>query len=108
MYLSQMPDKYDTYTEPTPAINENDITLNLYVKVENVKGLQQLFENDQTNYMKTSYKNLSIFFAFFFQPRVRRRYFRGLYHVSAGFYRTVWRISNGKSVTFAKQVFVAL
>ena len=29
MYLSQMPDKYDTYTESTPAIYETDITLNL-------------------------------------------------------------------------------
>ena len=26
MYLSQLPDKYDTYTEPTPAIYETDIT----------------------------------------------------------------------------------
>ena len=25
MYLPQMPDKYDTYTEPIPAIYESDI-----------------------------------------------------------------------------------
>ena len=37
MFLSQMPDKYDTYTEPTPAIDETDITKNFCVKVKKSK-----------------------------------------------------------------------
>ena len=38
MYLSQMPDKYDTCTEPTSANYQTDVTLNLRVKVEKIKG----------------------------------------------------------------------
>ena len=36
MYLSQTPDKYDTYTEPTTTIYETGVTQNLCVKVENI------------------------------------------------------------------------
>ena len=43
-----------------------------------------------------------------FQAEARRRYVKGLCQVSACFYHTVWRISNGKSGIFAYQVFVAL
>ena len=46
MCLSQMPDKYDTYTEPTTTIYETDITQNLRVKVEKIKDLHQLLEHD--------------------------------------------------------------
>ena len=43
-----MPDKYDTYTEPTSAIHETDITENLYVKVKKkIKDLHQTLENDK-------------------------------------------------------------
>ena len=34
MYFSQIPDKYDTDTEPNPATYETDITQKLCVKVE--------------------------------------------------------------------------
>ena len=47
MYLSQMPDKYNTYTEPTSAIYETDITLNLSVKVEKIKELHKFLESDK-------------------------------------------------------------
>ena len=47
MYLSQMPHKDDTSAEPTPAIDETDITERFCVKVENIKDLQQLLENDK-------------------------------------------------------------
>ena len=47
MYLSQMPDNYDNYTGPTPTIYRTDISLNLWVKVEKIKNLQQILENDE-------------------------------------------------------------
>ena len=40
-----MPDKYDTYTGPTPAIVETDITKNWCVKVEKIKDKHQFLEN---------------------------------------------------------------
>ena len=47
MYLSQMPDKYHTFTGPTPAISETDIAKNLRVKVEAIKDLHQFLDNDK-------------------------------------------------------------
>ena len=46
MCLSQMPDNYDTYTGPIPTIYETDITWNLCVKVEKIKDLHHILEND--------------------------------------------------------------
>ena len=42
-----MPNKYDTYTRPTPAIYETDINKNWCVKVEKIKNLHQILENDK-------------------------------------------------------------
>ena len=42
-----MPDNYDTYTGPTPTIYETDITQNLCIKVEKIKNLHQILENDK-------------------------------------------------------------
>ena len=48
MYLSQMPDKYDSYTEPTSAFYETDITKKLVRKCrKKIKDLHQIFENDK-------------------------------------------------------------
>ena len=60
LYLSEMPGKYVTYTEPTLAIYETDITKNLCVKVEKIENLHQLYGNE-----KQATKNLSICFALF-------------------------------------------
>ena len=115
-----MPDKYDTYTEPIPAIYETDITQNLCVKVEKIKDLHKILSNDKggrfyADLLKLSHKlhkhklqKICRFVLHYFQAIARPTYFRGLCQVSACFYHTVWRISNGKSGTFAYQVFVAL
>ena len=59
--------------------------------------------NYQTNNIKTSYKKFVDLFCIIFKLELDQD--RGLCQVSACFYRTVWRISNGKSGTFRLSSF---
>ena len=59
MYLSEMPGKYVTYTEPTLAIYESDVTKNLCLKVEKIEDLHQLLENDKDGWFYTELLKLS-------------------------------------------------
>ena len=55
MYLSQMPNNYATYTGQTPTIYKADITYNLCVKVESIKDLHQILENDKDDDVMPNY-----------------------------------------------------
>ena len=90
MYSFQLPDNYDTYAGPTPTIYETDITLNLCVKVEKIKGLHQVLENDKGGWFyvqlsklskklhKNKLQKMCRFVLHYFHARPRPRYFRDL------------------------------
>ena len=89
MCLSQMPDKYETNTKPTPTIYETDLKL-----VREIQGNQQFTSNCLTidkdgwlypELLQTSSRvynfklqNICLFVLHHFQARARTKYFRGL------------------------------
>ena len=54
-----MPDKHDTYTEPTSPIYETGVTQNLCVKVEKIKDLHQILKNDKGGWLYAELFKLS-------------------------------------------------